>query len=272
MTSRKSTSKPRGANPRLAKPRPAKAPATRAKAHAAKQAAPAKKPAARKKSAEFRKKTAAKPAPPRKPAPSRKPAVKSVKASPARPTKTVAKPSKIAASRPKPKPARKTPSHVTTPALPKTTAPAPEKTTPVKPAAKPRPAKPGDSTPFTREEIAGFHAAMLELRKRLLSQVSELRQQSLLRHDEVNQDEDGTDAFERVTSLDRASADQGEILQIDNALVAIQEGTYGLCEICGCKIEKTRLKALPFAKTCIRCQSTMENANSRRRSTHDLWD
>ena len=45
-----------------------------------------------------------------------------------------------------------------------------------------------------------------------------------------------------------------------------------ICDGCGCKIEKIRLKALPFAKTCIRCQSEMENQNSRRKSTHDLWD
>jgi len=111
-----------------------------------------------------------------------------------------------------------------------------------------------------------------ETRKRLLDQVTELREQSLLRHDEVNQDEDGTDAFERVTSLDRASVEQSAILQINAALMAIKEGTYGLCESCNAKIEKSRLKALPFAKTCIKCQSAMENQNSRRRSMHDLWD
>ena len=113
---------------------------------------------------------------------------------------------------------------------------------------------------------------MQEMRKRLLLQVSELRQQSLLRHDEVNQDEDGTDAFERVTSLDRASVEQAEIVQINAALMAIKEGSYGLCESCSSKIERSRLKALPFAKTCIKCQSAMENQSSRRRSTHDLWD
>lgn len=125
---------------------------------------------------------------------------------------------------------------------------------------------------FTRAELNEFYHAMLDLCKRLSLQVTELRQQSLLRHDEVNQDEDGTDAFERVTSLDRASADQSQIFQINTALRAIIEGTYGLCESCGEKIERPRLQALPFAKTCIKCQSVMEGGGDRRRPTTDLLD
>lgn len=129
-----------------------------------------------------------------------------------------------------------------------------------------------ESKQFTRAELNEFYHAMLDLCKRLSLQVSELRQQSLLRHDEVNQDEDGTDAFERVTSLDRASADQSQIFQINTALRAIIEGTYGLCESCGEKIERPRLQALPFAKTCIKCQSVMEGGGDRRRPTTDLLD
>ena len=125
---------------------------------------------------------------------------------------------------------------------------------------------------FTRAELNEFYHAMLDLCKRLSLQVTELRQQSLLRHDEVNQDEDGTDAFERVTSLDRASADQSQIFQINTALRAIIEGTYGLCDSCGEKIERPRLQALPFAKTCIKCQSVMEGGGDRRRPTTDLLD
>ncbi|MGI5868215.1 MAG: TraR/DksA family transcriptional regulator [Kiritimatiellia bacterium] len=140
-------------------------------------------------------------------------------------------------------------------------APAPDKT------------KPEKAGGFTRAELEEFSKTMKEMRKRMLHQVNELRQQSLLRHDEVNQDEDGTDAFERATSLARASVDQGEIVKINTALMAIKEGVYGLCENCGCKIERTRLAALPFAKTCIKCQSEMEDQGARRRSsTHDLWD
>lgn len=100
--------------------------------------------------------------------------------------------------------------------------------------------------------------ALLVLRERLTGTVTQLRAESLTRDDEVNPEEDGSDAFERLFSLERASSDHHTIHQIDEALHALEEGTYGKCEMCGCDIEPPRLKALPFAKTCVGCQSEME--------------
>jgi DnaK suppressor protein len=45
---------------------------------------------------------------------------------------------------------------------------------------------------------------------------------------------------------------------IDDALMRIKDGTYGLCEECGKKIHKDRLKIMPFAKNCVACQSDIE--------------
>ncbi len=42
------------------------------------------------------------------------------------------------------------------------------------------------------------------------------------------------------------------------ALEKIEDGTYGKCEGCGEDISKKRLKVLPFAKYCVKCQSEME--------------
>jgi len=45
---------------------------------------------------------------------------------------------------------------------------------------------------------------------------------------------------------------------IDDALMRVKDGTYGLCEECGKKIHKDRLKIMPFAKNCVACQSDIE--------------
>jgi len=50
---------------------------------------------------------------------------------------------------------------------------------------------------------------------------------------------------------------------IDNALEKIADGEYGFCEECGEEINKKRLKVIPFAKYCIRCQSEMERRSTR---------
>lgn len=140
------------------------------------------------------------------------------------------------------------------------------------PSSKTRKTEKKTKSLFSAKELEEFYEAMIGLRGRLTVQVAGLREQSLMRHDEVNQDEDGTDAFDRVTSLDRASVDQSRINQINTAIKMIEDGTYGLCESCTEKIEKPRLKALPFAKTCIKCQSEMEGGSIRQRPSIDLLD
>lgn len=45
---------------------------------------------------------------------------------------------------------------------------------------------------------------------------------------------------------------------IDEALVRLAEGTYGICAECGVEISEKRLEAVPFAKLCVECQSRQE--------------
>jgi DnaK suppressor protein len=45
---------------------------------------------------------------------------------------------------------------------------------------------------------------------------------------------------------------------IDDALERIEDGTYGICEECGCDINKKRLNVVPFTRYCITCQSELE--------------
>lgn len=46
--------------------------------------------------------------------------------------------------------------------------------------------------------------------------------------------------------------------QVNDALAKFDKGTYGLCEDCGGKIDRARLKALPYAALCIQCQKQRE--------------
>jgi DnaK suppressor protein len=65
---------------------------------------------------------------------------------------------------------------------------------------------------------------------------------------------------ERTRELDMILTDREKrkLLQIDDALDRIEDGTYGQCEECGVKIPKARLKVLPFAKFCVECQEKNE--------------
>ena len=51
------------------------------------------------------------------------------------------------------------------------------------------------------------------------------------------------------------------IADIDQALLRIQEGSYGVCARCGKLIDERRLEALPTARYDAACQAIIESAN-----------
>lgn len=48
------------------------------------------------------------------------------------------------------------------------------------------------------------------------------------------------------------------IRKIHQSLRDIEEGTYGICAVCGEPIDAARLKARPVARHCIHCKTAME--------------
>lgn len=59
-----------------------------------------------------------------------------------------------------------------------------------------------------------------------------------------------------------AEMEAKELAQINHALNKIQQGQYGICDACSCKIPVARLTALPYSTLCIKCQRESENDSS----------
>lgn len=51
------------------------------------------------------------------------------------------------------------------------------------------------------------------------------------------------------------------VADIDQALLRIEEGSYGICAHCGKPIDERRLEAIPTARYDAACQTAIENAN-----------
>jgi RNA polymerase-binding transcription factor DksA len=53
--------------------------------------------------------------------------------------------------------------------------------------------------------------------------------------------------------VDQSLAENAEnvIVEIDGALWRIEDGTYGLCSVCGAAIPEERLEAIPYATLCL---------------------
>jgi DnaK suppressor protein len=52
-----------------------------------------------------------------------------------------------------------------------------------------------------------------------------------------------------------------ELKEIEAAIKSIENGSYGICEMCDESIALGRLKAKPFAKYCTDCREIHENNN-----------
>jgi DnaK suppressor protein len=57
--------------------------------------------------------------------------------------------------------------------------------------------------------------------------------------------------YEKELSLERNAVDL--LRKVEDALRRIDNGTYGVCEVCGGPIPVARLEVLPYAATCVNC-------------------
>jgi RNA polymerase-binding protein DksA len=65
-------------------------------------------------------------------------------------------------------------------------------------------------------------------------------------------------AVERERELALRSNLEDLLERVEKALAKIDEGEYGVCERCGEKISRERLKAVPHATMCVRCRAIID--------------
>lgn len=68
------------------------------------------------------------------------------------------------------------------------------------------------------------------------------------------EDENAEEVAAFIDSLSVGESLKNSLDDIDAALKKINSGQYGLCETCGKKIGKERLKILPTARYCLDCK------------------
>ncbi|CAN5864125.1 hypothetical protein BH23ACT4_BH23ACT4_12820 [soil metagenome] len=69
---------------------------------------------------------------------------------------------------------------------------------------------------------------------------------------------DGTsEAVERISTTATARSISASIDEIDVALERVDQGKYGVCEVCAGPIPDERLEALPATSTCMKCAATV---------------
>ena len=104
---------------------------------------------------------------------------------------------------------------------------------------------------------------LLELKDTLLDSMRGVARDNLHAGSEtsafgMHQADAGSDAYDRDFALSMLSKEQGSLYEIDEALKRIEDGSYGVCDICEKPIRHDRLEALPFTRYTVECQAELE--------------
>ncbi|NLF40902.1 TraR/DksA family transcriptional regulator [bacterium] len=124
------------------------------------------------------------------------------------------------------------------------------------------------TTTAAAKDYSRFAKLLNEKKARILKDVTQMAKEHLgnsqressgdLSTYSIHMADMGTDAAERETMLSLASSEQKLIQKVNHALERINQGTYGVCEICSGKIPDERLEALPEATICIKCMKKFD--------------
>ncbi len=113
-----------------------------------------------------------------------------------------------------------------------------------------------------RQEL--LHKMLLGKRQEIIKEIEESLGQSLT-EDQQRRLESARDVgdqalmdLERELGISLMEMRNRRRQSIDEALMRLHEGTYGVCAECGIEISEKRLQAVPFAKLCVECQSRAE--------------
>jgi len=121
------------------------------------------------------------------------------------------------------------------------------------------------------DRLETYNRLLLEERRRLREELAEMEQHQVKTEEKPVADASGydddlvdvaTETFEREKGLALESSAQGLLEMVEEALQRIRNGTYGICVGCNTPIDANRLRAIPYARLCIKCKEREERLRS----------
>jgi len=116
------------------------------------------------------------------------------------------------------------------------------------------------------EKTEEMRAVLLKLKEEALQEIGK----SVRTGAEKPTDEPSGDIYDQASNeRDRelllllSDREREKIRNIDEALARLDEGEYGICEDCEEEIPLGRLKAMPFARLCVKCKADLEKMQAQ---------
>jgi len=122
--------------------------------------------------------------------------------------------------------------------------------------------------PLIPRRWARQHRNLVRLRSDLREKMGHLSQEALDETPNFSEHmaDAGTDSFDRDFALGLLASEQDAVNEIDRALRRIESGTYGVCEVTGKPIPRSRLEAIPWTRFSFEAQRKLEREGTAPRA------
>ena len=117
---------------------------------------------------------------------------------------------------------------------------------------------------LTHEEMMEFRALLLAKQKEILGNVIFMEDETLrksrtdLSNMPFHMADMGSDNYEMENTVGLVDSERRLLVEIQDAIARIDDGTFGVCRGDGEPIPKARLKAIPWTPYCVACAALAE--------------
>jgi len=134
--------------------------------------------------------------------------------------------------------------------------------TPPATTTQPSPPEPRAKKPrgMTRTQSKVYHKLLIVKKQGLTEAYNKNMIYGRTTEDEGTQDlaDKASNAYTKEFLYSLSNTDRGVLQMVDDALIRIANGTFGVCVECGDSLNKKRLEAVPWASHCLSCQEKIE--------------
>ncbi|MFA5058999.1 MAG: TraR/DksA family transcriptional regulator [Candidatus Omnitrophota bacterium] len=118
-----------------------------------------------------------------------------------------------------------------------------------------------------KKNLLQYKKILLGMKEKIVGEIKQMSNDASVSQKEIAGDSSGhgmhiadiaSDMYDREFSLGLASNDRELLYKVNEALQKVNDGNFGICAQCAKPIAVARLKAIPYAQTCLKCQEKLE--------------
>lgn len=116
------------------------------------------------------------------------------------------------------------------------------------------------SAKLNKREVVKYRRLLEQKKSELSAELAKARSAEEETTEEATQDiaDKAVSSYTREFLYSLTDGERTVLLQIDEALDRIDDGSYGFCQNCGAATSEKRLAAVPWAPHCVDCQELAE--------------